>query len=87
MSTTLTRDEIEAEIVRVLRTIAPEIDPEYIDSTVDLRDQVDIDSMDFLNLVIGVHCELGVDIPESDYPRLVTLAGFADYVAARLPAG
>lgn len=56
---------------------------EMFDSALDLRDQLDIDSMDFLNLVIGVHQALGVDIPEADYPRLVTLDGFVTYLVAR----
>ena len=56
---------------------------------VDFRDQLDLDSMDLLNFVIGVDEELGVDIPESDYPRLDTLDGFVAYLAERLgsPAG
>jgi acyl carrier protein len=74
-------------ILRVLSRIAPEIEPETIDSALDLRDQLDIDSMDFLNLVIGVHQALGVDIPEADYPKLVTLDGFVAYVAGRVAGG
>jgi acyl carrier protein len=87
MSGTSQRERIQGTIVGSLRRIAPEIDPADLDPAMDLREQVDIDSMDFLNLVIAVHRELGVDIPEVDYPKLVTLAGFADYVEARLSPG
>jgi acyl carrier protein len=79
-------DEIRDTLLRVLGDIAPEADPATIKPDVDLRDQLDIDSMDFLNFVIGIHEELGVDIPEADYPQLVTLDGFADYLTARVPA-
>lgn len=83
MSAPITSEQARETILRVLTGIAPEIEPEAIDGALDLRDQCDIDSMDFLNLVIGVHKALGIDIPERDYPKLVTLDGFASYVAAR----
>jgi acyl carrier protein len=49
---------------------------------VDLRDQLDIDSMDFLNFVIALHERLGVDVPERDYPQLATFDGCVEYLAA-----
>lgn len=81
----MTNDEIRETVVRILQEIAPEADPEQIEPNVDLRDQLDIDSMDFLNFVIGVHEELHVEIPEGDYPQLVTLDGLVEYVQQRLP--
>ena len=51
---------------------------------VDFRDQLDIDSMDFLNFVIALHASLGVDIPETDYPKLATLNGCVEYLAAQV---
>ena len=45
------------------------------------RDQLDLDSMDLLNFVIGLHTALGVDIPEADYSKLATLDGCVDYLA------
>jgi acyl carrier protein len=77
----VTRDEIRAAVLLVLSEIAPEADPSAIAPDVDLRDQLDIDSMDFLSFVIGVHEGLGVDIPERDYPKLTTLDEIVDYVA------
>jgi acyl carrier protein len=50
---------------------------------VSFRDQLDIDSMDFLNFVIAVHEALHVEIPEADYPKLATLNGCVEYLAAR----
>ena len=78
----------EADIRTVLQeelgNIAPEMDLQALDPSVDLREALDIDSMDFLNFVIAVHHRLGVDIPELDYPKLVTLDGAIGYLAARL---
>lgn len=79
MSTIDVRAVFEDELGR----IAPEVDFDSIDPTADLRDQVDIDSMDFLNLVTALHERLGVDIPETDYPKLATLQGVLDYLARR----
>lgn len=81
----------EADIRTVLReelgNIAPEMDLQALDPSADLREALDIDSMDFLNFVIAVHGRLGVDIPELDYPKLVTLDGAVGYLAARLGSG
>jgi acyl carrier protein len=81
----MTNDQIQETVLRILREIAPEADPALIEPDVDVREQLDIDSMDFLNFVIGVHHELQVEIPEADYPQLVTLDGLVRYLGARLP--
>ena len=67
-----------------LGNIAPETDLQKLDPAVDLREALDIDSMDFLNFVIAVHHRLGIDIPELDYPKLVTLDGAVSYLKAKL---
>ena len=51
-----------------------------------LRDQLDLDSMDVLNFVVALHQELGVEIPETDYAKLITLDAIVTYRAARLVA-
>jgi acyl carrier protein len=55
-----------------------------LDPSADLREALDIDSMDFLNFVIAVHRRLGVDIPELDYPKLATLDGAVTYLKAKV---
>jgi acyl carrier protein len=77
------RDAIRATILDTLCSIAPEIDPAGIAADKPLRDQVDLDSMDFLNVIIRLHEILGLDIPESDYASLATLDGAVDYLARR----
>jgi acyl carrier protein len=79
----MTKDQIKETVLRVLGQIAPEADLSQIKPDLRIRDQLDIDSMDLLNWVIGLHKELNVDIPEADYPKLSTLDGCIDYLAAR----
>ena len=67
-----------------LNNIAPEADIAAVDAKADLREAIDIDSMDFLNFITALHHRTGVDIPETDYPKLVTLAGIAAYFEAKL---
>ena len=82
----MTVDQLRASVVQALCTIAPEADPAALRSDVALRDQLDIDSMDALRFVIELKRGLGVDIPEADYPRLVSLDSTIAYLAERLGA-
>ena len=74
---------IRAAVLAQLARIAPEVDPATLLGGVSLREQADIDSMDFLNLVIGLSDALGVEVPEADYPKLATLDGCVAYLAGR----
>jgi acyl carrier protein len=76
----MTENDIRGEILSVLTTIAPEVEADDIEDDVLLRDQVDLDSMDWLNFLIGIHKRLQVDIPESDYASLRTLTDVVSYV-------
>jgi acyl carrier protein len=80
----MTRDQIKAAVQRTLGSIAPEADLSQIEPDVALRDQLDIDSMDFLNFAIGLHKELNVEIPEASYPELATLNGCIEYLTSAL---
>jgi acyl carrier protein len=80
----MTDDEIKAMVLKEIRKIAPEAELDQIDPDTDLREQIDLDSMDILNLAIAIHERTGVDIPEADYPKMVTLAGAIDYLRARI---
>jgi acyl carrier protein len=71
---------IRDEVLSVLTAIAPEVEAEEIEDDVLLRDQVDLDSMDWLNFLLGIHKRLHVDIPERDYASLRTLADVVAYV-------
>jgi acyl carrier protein len=80
----MTPEEIKKTIIDALKRIAPEIDPASIESSVSFRDQLDLDSMDFLNFALALHDRLGIEIPEADYPRLSTLESAVTYLAAKL---
>ena len=84
--TSMTQNDIRAIVLRALGEVAPEADLGRIRPAVSFRDQLDLDSMDFLNFVIAVHHALRVDIPESDYPKLTTLDGCVAYLASLSPA-
>ena len=75
-----TQDDIRGVVLSVLATIAPEVEVHDIRDDVLLRDQVDLDSMDWLNFLVGIHKRLHVDIPESDYAGLRTLTDVVRYV-------
>lgn len=68
---------------RVLAGIAPEANLAQVNENEDLREALDLDSMDFLNFIIGLGQGSGVAIAESDYPRLYTLKGLVAYLSAR----
>lgn len=80
----MTNEEIKTAVLRILSGIAPEADSASIKPNVALREQLDLDSMDFLNFVIGLSKELRVEIPEADYPRMATLDGCVEYLAAAI---
>ena len=79
----MTRDELRALVIEALVEVAPELEPAEVESAGDLREDLEIDSMDFLNFVIGLHERTGVEIPESDYPKLVTLDALVEYLGER----
>ena len=72
--------DLKKIVMEAILEIAPEADFEALDPDDGLREQLDLDSMDFLNVVIGLHEALGIDIPEADYPRLFTLNSAIDYL-------
>jgi acyl carrier protein len=76
-------DEIKQVLLEELGNLAPETDPVAVSPDADLREALDLDSMDFLNLVIALHKRLSIDIPERDYGELRTLRGAVDYLAAQ----
>jgi acyl carrier protein len=82
----MTREDIRSAIVRSLTNVAPEIDPSTLAPDAAFRQEFDLDSMDFLNFVIGLHTSLGVDVPEADYGRLATLNDTVEYLSAKLGA-
>lgn len=79
------RQELMAILVSTLQAIAPEVDEKMLVADQPLRDQVDLDSMDWLNFLIGLHTQLQVDIPEADYAKLRTLDNLVEYLGRKIP--
>ena len=77
-------NDIRSGIVAAIQDVAPEVDEADLCSDRPLRDQVDLDSMDWLNVIVGFHERFGIDIPEVDYAKLTTLDTIAAYIATRL---
>ena len=80
----MTDDELKQAVMDAISDIAPEAEFDTLDPDDGLREQLDLDSMDFLNVVIGLHEALGIDIPEVDYPKLFTMNGAVAYLKERL---
>ncbi len=81
------RDEALSHIAAALADIAPEVDLDDIEADEPLREEADIDSMDFLRLLTTLAERTGVDVPEADYPKVQTLDDLAAYLSARGGAG
>jgi acyl carrier protein len=73
--------QIRSLVADVLAAIAPEADLATVGDSEDLREALDLDSMDFLNFVIGLSERAGRRIPEADSPKLTTMKGLIAYLA------
>lgn len=80
----MNRQELLTLVIGTLKTIAPEVEEAELITDQPLRDQVDLDSMDWLNFLIGLHEKLKIEIPEADYAQLVTLDNVLQYLGAKL---
>ena len=76
-------DEIIARLRTILSDIAPDLDVSTVGPDDDLRNDIGLDSMDFLNFVIAAHKQLGVEVPEADYGKVTSLLKFARYIGSR----
>jgi acyl carrier protein len=85
--TEMAAEALRSAVLEALLDVAPDVDAAALDASRPFRDQFDFDSMDQLNFVVGLHKRLGVDVPETDYPRLASLAGCLDYLSRALRAG
>lgn len=78
--------DVRSIVIRTLEQVAPDIDADTLDPRADFREELDLDSMDVLNLVVGLHEATGIEIPERDYPELTTLDACVAYLSERLAA-
>lgn len=82
----MTRDEIQTKVLEQLGNVAPDADLAHLAQDKDLREELDLDSLDFLRFVGALHKATGVSIPEADYRSVSTVKGCVDYLAARAPS-
>lgn len=80
----MNREELTQAILQTLTSIAPEVDPATIEPARLLREQVDLDSADWLNFLVALHERLGIDIPDADVAKLTTLDKFTEYCGHKL---
>ena len=80
----MNREDLRSAILDALTSIAPEIDAAALAPAKPLRDQVDLDSADWLNFLLALHARLGIDIPDVDAARLTTLEKVIDYCERKL---
>ena len=76
----MTREEIRKTIVDVIARIVPDEDVSKLVGDVRIRDQIDLDSMDFLDIIMELRKRYGIEVPEEDYMKLSTLDGSVDYL-------
>jgi acyl carrier protein len=80
----MTNAEIRKIFLEELTNIAPDIDPADVGDSDHLQDDLELDSMDFLNLVSALHQRLGVNVSEADYPKIATLALAVEYLNEKI---
>lgn len=73
-------------VLEAISEVAPEADLDHLDATGDLGDELDLDSMDLLNVTADLEERLGISIPERDYPKMRTLDDTVAYLIGRQPA-
>ena len=77
----MTEEEYRTAYLEELTRVAPDIDPATVGDDDHIQDDLELDSMDVLNLVTALHERLGIDIPEADYPQIATLKLAVTYLA------
>lgn len=80
----MTKDDCKKLVLDIIADIAPDEDLSNVKSDVRLRDQLQLDSMDFLDIVMELRKRYGVQVPEEDYMQLSTLQGCVDYLGPKL---
>lgn len=75
-------EDARAAVQAAIAQVAPDVDPAELNESARLRQDLELDSLDFLRLVETIAESTGVDTPESDYPQLATVGGVVGYVAS-----
>ena len=79
----MTEEQVKQIVIDIINEIAPDEDTSNLKSEVNLRDQMDLDSMDFLDIVMELRKQHGIEVPEEDYPKLASLESCANYLTPK----
>lgn len=82
----MTKEDIQQIVLDIIAEIAPDEDLSNIKPDVRLRDQLELDSMDFLDIVMELRKKHGIEVPEPDYPQLASLDSCAEYLLPKFEA-
>lgn len=82
----MTKEEVKSIVLDIIRDIAPDEDLSALKHEVRLRDQLTLDSMDFLDIVMELRKKHGIEVPEADYPQLASLESCGDYLLPKFQA-
>jgi len=82
----MTKDEIKQIVLDIIADIAPDEDLSNVKPDIRLRDQLELDSMDFLDIVMELRKQHGIEVPEEDYPELASLDSCAQYLHPKFEA-
>lgn len=82
----MTEEDVKQIVIDIIEEIAPDEDTSNIDPAVALRDQLDLDSMDFLDIVMELRKQHNIEVPEAEYPQLVSLDSCAAYLTPKFNA-
>lgn len=80
----MTNEEVKQVVIDIIADIAPDEDLDSVDEGVSLREQLDLDSMDFLDIVMELRKRHKVEVPQEDYPRLATLSSCVEYLSPKM---
>jgi acyl carrier protein len=80
----MTKEETREAIINIIADIAPDEDLSSLDDKEPLRDQIELDSMDFLDIVMELRKRYKIEVPEDDYPQLATMNGCIEYLSPKL---
>jgi acyl carrier protein len=79
----MTEDQVKQIVIDIINEIAPDEDTSGIKGDIALREQMDLDSMDFLDIVMELRKQHGIEVPEADYPQLASLESCATYLTPK----
>jgi len=76
----MTEEDIHKVLFQQLKSIAPDTSPDKLNPDDNIRQALSIDSFDYLQFIVGMDEEFGIETPEEDYGKIITLRGLTDYI-------